>query len=173
MRPLRDQPIGVKLGIVVSLSVLIALGVALLTIFIIEVRTELRRADEDARILSEIVADSAISPLRFDDTQVAGTLLASLRYHERVAAAMLVRPDGSVFATYPTSLVEDAEKLVRLRGLAEQGDVQWGLLQLVVTQSLRSDGEDLGALIIEFDLRAIVHRIALWIGFACSGWLSP
>ncbi len=169
MRPLRDQPIGVKLGIVVSLSVLIALGVALLTIFIIEVRTELRRADEDARILSEIVADSAISPLRFDDTQVAGTLLASLRYHERVAAAMLVRPDGSVFATYPTSLVEDAEKLVRLRGLAEQGDVQWGLLQLVVTQSLRSDGEDLGALIIEFDLRAIVHRIALWIGFALLG----
>lgn len=171
MRPLRDQPIGVKLGIVVSLSVLIALGVALLTIFIIEVRTELRRADEDARILSEIVADSAISPLRFDDPQVAGNLLASLRYHERVAAAMLVRPDGSVFATYPAALVDDTARVASLQGLAAQGEARWGLLQLVVTQPLSSDGEELGALIIEFDLHAILSRIVLWIGFALLGLL--
>jgi hypothetical protein len=32
MKPLRDRPIGAKLGIVVILSVLIALSVALLTI---------------------------------------------------------------------------------------------------------------------------------------------
>ena len=67
MAQLKDLPIGRKLGIVARLSVLIALGVALLTIFLTEVNSELRRADEDGRMLSEIVADNAISPLRFDD----------------------------------------------------------------------------------------------------------
>ena len=169
MKPLRDQPIGTKLGIVVSLSVLIALGVALLTIFIIEVRTELRRADEDAQILSEIVADSAVSPLRFDDARVAGALLASLRYHERVSAAMLVRPDGSVFSTYPAAIQWDTARVTELRAAAGRGRIQWKPLELVVAQPLGSDGEELGTLIIEFDLHAIVHRIVLWTGFALLG----
>ena len=175
MKPLRDRPIGAKLGIVVILSVLIALSVALLTIFIIEVRTELRRADEDAMTLSEIVADSAISPLRFDDPQVARTLLASLRYHERVATAMLVRADGSVFASYPSDLGDDASRVAALQLRAgqesAQGTVQGGLLQRLVTQPLHSDGEDLGVLVIEFDLHSILRRIVLWIGFASFGLL--
>ncbi len=171
MSPLRNRPIGAKLGILVSLSVLIALGVALLTIFVIEVRTELRRADEDARVLSEIVADSAISPLRFDDAQVAGALLASLRYHERVAAAALVRPDGSVFSAYPPALRDSPERLAALQTLAASSPLHWDLLKLVVTQPLRSDGEELGELLIEFNLNAIVHRITLWIGFALLGLL--
>ncbi len=169
MKPLRDRPIGAKLAIVVILSVLIALGVALLTIFMIEVRTELRRADEDARILSEIVADSAISPLRFDDQKVAGALLASLRYHERVAAAMLVRADGSVFASYPTTLGEDPGRVAGLLGMAADESIQRTGLQLVVAQPLHGDGDELGTLVIEFDLHAIVRRIALWIGFALLG----
>ena len=70
MAQLQDLPIGRKLGIVARLSVLIALGVALLTIFLTEVNSELRRADEDGRMLSEIVADNAISPLRFDDANI-------------------------------------------------------------------------------------------------------
>jgi hypothetical protein len=164
MKPLRDRPIGAKLGIVVILSVLIALGVALLTIFIIEVRTELRRADEDAMTLSEIVADSAISPLRFDDPQVARTLLASLRYHERVATAMLVRADGSVFASYPSDLGDDASRVAALQlraGRVCPGYGTRGLLQRLVTQPLHSDGEDLGVLVIEFDLHSILRRIVL------------
>lgn len=65
MISLRNRPIGAKLGDSGEPQCAdVALGVALLTIFIIEVRTELRRADEDARVLSEIVADSAIPPLR-------------------------------------------------------------------------------------------------------------
>ncbi|MBT9498637.1 MAG: hypothetical protein IV103_15700, partial [Zoogloea sp.] len=75
MQNLRDLPIGRKLSIIVRRSVLIALGVALLTIFVTEVRNEIQRADEDGRVLSEIVADGAISPLRFDDSRVADSLL--------------------------------------------------------------------------------------------------
>jgi hypothetical protein len=163
MKPLRDRPIGAKLGIVVILSVLIALGVALLTIFIIEVRTELRRADEDAMTLSEIVADSAISPLRFDDPQVARTLLASLRYHERVATAMLVRADGSVFASYPPiwRRCVASRRIAVTRRQSRPGYGTRGLLQRLVTQPLHSDGEDLGVLVIEFDLHSILRRIVL------------
>ena len=104
MALLQDLPIGRKLRIVARLSVLIALGVALLTIFVTEVTSVVRRADEDGRMLSEMVADNAISPLRFDDPQVARRLLGTLRHHDRVAAALIVKTDGSIFADYPAGL---------------------------------------------------------------------
>ena len=169
MAQLQDLPIGRKLGIVARLSVLIALGVALLTIFLTEVNSELRRADEDGRMLSEIVADNAISPLRFDDAKVAMSLLGALRHHERVAAAVVLRPDGSVFADYPLGLHADAEHLASLRDNPAAGTLNWRTLSLVVTKPLESDGEILGRLILEFDLRSIVGRLVLWLGLALLG----
>ena len=169
MQNLRDLPIGRKLSIIVRRSVLIALGVALLTIFVTEVRNEIQRADEDGRVLSEIVADGAISPLRFDDSRVADSLLASLRYHQRVAAAVLVRPDGTIFAAYPASLRSETARVSALRTLAGQGTTHWQPLCLVVNQPLRSDGELLGELILEFDLKPVIGRIALWVAFALLG----
>jgi two-component system, sensor histidine kinase and response regulator len=169
MQALRDLPIGRKLSIIVRRSVLIALGVVLLTIFVTEVGNEVRRSDEDGRVLSEIVADSAISPLRFDDSRVADTLLASLRYHERVAAAVLLRPDGTIFAAYPATLRSEAARVAALKAMADGGATKWHPLSLVVSQPLYSDGDQLGELIIEFDLKPIVGRIALWIGFALLG----
>ena len=171
MKALKDLPIGAKLGLVVRFSVLIALGVALLTIFILEVRGELRRADDDARTLSEIVADSAISPLRFDDPRVADSLLASLRYHERVSAAMLLRPDGAVFATYPVALRAQPDHIARLKTIGAGKSSRWSMLSLVVSQRLVSDGEEQGCLILEFNLQPIFGRLALWIGFAFLGLL--
>ncbi len=169
MAQLQDLPIGRKLGIVARLSVLIALGVALLTIFLTEVNSELRRADEDGRMLSEIVADNAISPLRFDDAKVAVSLLGTLRHHERVAAAVVLRPDGSVFADYPLGLHTDAEHLASLRDNPTAGALNWRTLSLVVSKPLESDGETLGRLILEFDLRSIVGRLVLWLGLALLG----
>jgi two-component system, sensor histidine kinase and response regulator len=169
MQALRDLPIGRKLSIIVRRSVLIALGVVLLTIFVTEVGNEVRRSDEDGRVLSEIVADSAISPLRFDDSRVADSLLASLRYHERVAAAVLLRPDGTIFAAYPATLRSEAARVAALKAMADGGATKWHPLSLVVSQPLYSDGDQLGELIIEFDLKPIVGRIALWIGFALLG----
>ena len=169
MAQLKDLPIGRKLGIVARLSVLIALGVALLTIFLTEVNSELRRADEDGRMLSEIVADNAISPLRFDDAKVAVSLLGALRHHERVAAAVVLRPDGSVFADYPLGLHADTEHLASLRDNPAAGALNWHTLSLVVTKPLESDGETLGRLILEFDLRSIVGRLVLWLGLALLG----
>lgn len=171
MKALKDLPIGAKLGMVVRFSVLIALGVALLTIFMLEVRGELRRADDDARTLSEIVADSAISPLRFDDPRVADSLLASLRYHERVSAAMLLRPDGAVFATYPVALRAQPDQIARLKTIGAGKSSRWSMLSLVVSQRLVSDGEEQGCLILEFNLQPILGRLALWIGFAFLGLL--
>lgn len=169
MQTLRDLPIGRKLSIIVRRSVLIALGVALLTIFVTEVRNEVRRADEDGRVLSEIVADSAISPLRFDDSRVADNLLASLRYHQRVAAAVLLRPDGTIFAAYPPTLRNEATRVAALKARADLGESRWQPLSLVVSQWLYSDGDQLGDLILEFDLKPIFGRIALWVGFALLG----
>ncbi|WP_374243623.1 response regulator [Zoogloea sp.] len=169
MARLQDLPIGRKLGIVAQLSALVALGVALLTIFLTEVNSELRRADEDGRMLSEIVADNAISPLRFDDTKVAESLLGALQHHERIAAAVVLRPDGSVFADYPAGLRADGEHLARLRDYPSAGSFNWRTLHLAVAKPLTSDGETLGRLVIEFDLRSIVGRLLLWLGFALLG----
>ncbi len=169
MLPLHDLPIGRKLGIVARLSVLIALGVAVLTIFLTEVRNEVRRAGEDGRMLSEIVADSAISPLRFDDVRVAESLLGALHHHERVAAALVLRTDGSVFAAYPADLRLDAEHVAYLQAEAAAGTIRWGSLSLVVAKRLDSDGDALGQLILEFDLRSIVARLALWLVFVLVG----
>lgn len=169
MRPLQDLPIGRKLGIVARLSALIALGVAVLTIFMTEVGNEIRRADEDGRVLSEIVADGAISPLRFDDVKVAESLLMSLWHHERVTAALLLRPDGSVFAAYPPALRDDPDRIARLSAQPDAPEPLWRTLSLIVAKRLSSDGEDLGRLIIEFDFKPIVWRLTLWLGFVLLG----
>ena len=169
MRSIQDLPIGRKLGIVARLSVLIALGVAVLTIFMTEVGNEIRRADEDGRVLSEIVADSAIPPLRFDDARVAASLLAALRHHERVATALLFRQDGSVFAAYPPQAGDDAHYVAWLRTQAEDSGARRSGLTLLVSKRLVSDGEELGSLVLEFELRSIVGRLMLWLGFALLG----
>ena len=172
MRSIQNLPIGRKLGIVARLSVLIALGVAVLTIFMTEVANEIRRADEDGRVLSEIVADSAIPPLRFDDARVAASLLAALRHHERVATALLFRQDGSVFAAYPPQAGDDAHYVAWLKTRAEGSGARWSGLTLLVSKRLVSDGEELGSLIIEFELRPIVGRLILWLGFALLGLVA-
>ena len=169
LNALRDLPIGRKLSTVVRLGVLIALGVGFLALFVTEIHNEIRRVNNEGRVLSEIIADGAASPLRFDDPRVADSLLASLRHHERVATALLVRPDGRVFAAYPAGVGAAQARVEALKAAAEPGRLGWGLTHLVVAQGIESDGENLGRLIIEFDLHPVLGQFLAWFGYALFG----
>jgi two-component system, sensor histidine kinase and response regulator len=171
MQPLRDQPIGRKLRAVVSLSVLIALAVGFLTIFLSELETEVQRTRDEAQLLLEIMSDGAVAPLRFDDARVAEGLLLSLRHHERISAAVLLRPDGQVFAVYPPSLAGNAARLADLQRASGVGRPRWSALSLAVTERIVSDGESLGSLVIEFSLHGLLLRLTLWCVYALLGVL--
>lgn len=149
---------------------LIALGVALLTIFLTEVN-ELRRGRRGRRMLSEIVADNAISPLRFDDfAKVAVSLLGALRHLSgwpprwccaRMAACLPIIPWGCT----PTRSTWPACATTRPRARSTGTPSAWSS----PSPSRATARPSAGLLILEFDLRSIVGRLVLWLGLALLG----
>ncbi len=49
---------------------------------------------------ASIVGSNSVTPLLFDDKQAAENTLAALRNSPEISAAVIVRPDGTVFTRY-------------------------------------------------------------------------
>lgn len=164
-----NMSIGRKLRTVVLLGVLVGMSLAMMAIIYSEVSKEVERVGEEAQVYSRIIADNAVSAIRFEDPVAATQLLDSLRNIVRVRRAALLRADGSVFATYPRGLIGRQAQIAELVGESRETAPRWSWDALRSTTPIVHDDEGVGYMALELSLAETWQGLGLWLLFALAG----
>jgi signal transduction histidine kinase/CheY-like chemotaxis protein/HPt (histidine-containing phosphotransfer) domain-containing protein len=169
MLSLRDLPIGPKLNRVVLASVAIALSISYVAIIAGKLRDDTVKLRDDAQVMLSIVGETAAASIRFEDPRAARQLLESLRHHNLIVGALVMRGDGTVFASFPSDLGTNATRLGRLARFAERPGVDWSLDRVIASEKITSDGEDVGRLVIEFGMAPIWGSLFAFVAVSLLG----
>ncbi|MCB1938158.1 MAG: hypothetical protein KDE64_03035, partial [Rhodocyclaceae bacterium] len=112
MAAYRDRSLGHKLRSIVLAGIAVALVISFVAIGVSEVRQEVAGIQGRANIYAELVVENGSAPMRFEDAGSAERLLGSLRFVEEIRAAVLLRANGEVFASYPATLTAEADRRI-------------------------------------------------------------
>ena len=116
-------------------------------------------------IQARITGANSFSALLFNDPRAATETLAALRADPHIVAAAIYDRDGRAFARYVRGNRRDATGLpARLAGEPEGHRFEGG--RLIELQPIVSDGQRLGTIYIQSDLRELYERIASYAGIA-------
>ena len=152
----RNLPIQRKVTFVVLVTATTCLIVACVALFAFQLVSFRRNFINDLAALSDVVANSAIAAVAFDDKEAAEAILGGLKAKPRVASATIVkegailaqfgeRDDLASLARYPKEtgyvfdrsmllhaqpIVFDEEPIGTLYVRSDYGAVYWGLLKL-------------------------------------------
>ncbi len=175
-RRFSDQPIRIKLTIIVFIVSLLAVSV-LAGFFLIDKITSFRRNMADnLTTLGEMIGINSSASLIFDVPQSADELLSALKAKKEILYAGILRSDGTIFATYrkpsaPLIPPEEADLLrpLRLRLASASEDepdeqhasVVFRADHIDVTRPVRLDNETIGYVVLRADLGPMNEKI-LW-----------
>ncbi len=116
LQHLRELPIGRKLTLLLltpCLVVLLLSGAALLAFQIKMFRKDFAR---DIRSVADIIGTTSTAAVAFNDTKAANEILHSLQSKEHIVSAILILPDGTIFACYgrhaDAPVIETADRFV-------------------------------------------------------------
>lgn len=136
----QDASIRIKLILIISLSVLIALLIVVTAITIYESNT--RRAHEihDLSAIAHIISWNSSAAMAFQDVVTAEQTLKAFETQPSKVAAFLYTPDGKVFASYTKGYQESAaftaEKMLQLVDDSEQRKINAQTKLTVVDKAL-------------------------------------
>ena len=142
MRPITS--IRHKMMLVVMTTTLVALLLGATALLIYELRTYRTSWLQDLKTQADLVAQSSVPALAFDDARVARENLALLRLRPQIESAAIYAADGLLFAAYTAP----GEKPPRER-LPEQHEA--GFLvddRLELQQRIEQNGERLGTMML-------------------------
>ncbi|WP_230969652.1 hybrid sensor histidine kinase/response regulator [Nitrogeniibacter aestuarii] len=166
-----DRSIGEKLRAIVLAGIAVALLISFMTVVGSEFRQELGQIRAQANIYADLVIENGSAPMRFEDVASAERLLGSLRHVGAIRAAVLLRNDGQVFATYPSDLVATHERFGDLIKAQGEGEGRWQFPRYIKSWPVLHDGEKLGDLVLDVSLAENLSDLAEWTLFACVGLL--
>lgn len=89
-----------KLTLIITLTSLVALAVAGITLVVFLNQEAGRELNRELRTHARFIGNSAIAALVANDSSVVKELMESLKVEPRYLAARIYRPDGQAFATY-------------------------------------------------------------------------
>ncbi|MEQ1637123.1 MAG: ATP-binding protein [Methylococcales bacterium] len=99
----QDAPIRVKLTLIISLSVLIALLIVATAITGYEYQSRRQHTADDLASVADIISWNSSAALAFMDAKTAGQTLKVLETQPGKVAAFLYTPTGEIFAEYKTT----------------------------------------------------------------------
>lgn len=161
MHFLRDISISRKLKLVIMLTTSIALLVAC-TAFVTNDSIGLRQGmTRDLAMLADILVTDDTAALMFNDPDVAAEDLNALSANPHIISACYYNKDGELFTKYVRA---DQDSAFSLPAIKPDG-TYWEKDRLVVFRRVVLDGETIGALYIESDLREKSERLRryFWI----------
>ncbi len=174
---LRNLSIRRKVIAIALITTSIGLAVALLALMISEVSASWRAKQEYAASLTRVVGINSAAALSFRDPDAASETLSALSSDLEVIAAVLLTPDGQVFARYESANPAHADRLREIRNHAhgttpdgvKEGhrDASFtspflranGLHYLEVGQPIQVNGKVVGSLEIYLDLSRLAHTV--------------
>lgn len=171
MNGFRSWPIRRKLMSLMVFVSTVVVGVACLGFVVFQSSTLLHWSLSHVSTLARVVGSNCAAALTFNDEKAAQDTLDSLVMEPNVRAALVLKPDGSVFASYIRPGGDEKEILERtMKELEEtvhrQGET-WRIIlealedgDLEVLEEIYTDGEPVGRIFICQDM-ASLYNIAL------------
>jgi PAS domain S-box-containing protein len=159
MRNFAHLPIKQKLVVLIMATTMAAFLVAGLALLLSEFLLLRRDLREDLLALSRIVAENSTAALAFNDEQAAAQTLGALRSQERLAAACIYRPDGTILARYlreqptgqcPPSIGGDR--------------ITFSGGQALAAHVVRLQGRAVGTLTLRYDAGIVSERLVVYGG---------
>jgi signal transduction histidine kinase/CheY-like chemotaxis protein len=155
-----------RIGHKLTLIVLATSALALSTVFVVFVASELARSQQQARaeltILADVTAANSQAALSFHDPDAAGATLAALAVQRDVLRAVIDDPAGHPFASYEASPAQQADGPSLLADLL----ISLGALPrtLEVQRPILLERETIGTIRLERSLIETWQRLAHQVG---------
>ncbi len=156
---IRDMPIKRKLLLVTMLTTATALAVSGLGIIITDSVLFRGYLQRDLSALARIIADNSTASITFDDPKSATETLAALKARPHVAAACIVRENGTLLARYIRPGEPDRCPTPGAREGTEVTDNGLIVSRPVILQNRR-----IGTLVLAYDLGELADRRLLYGG---------
>lgn len=137
------------------LSAAVALFIAGTSTVVLAVQQYRQDVASELSSIAAMIATNSAAPLIFADKSSARRTLDALPAEHRVAAAAIVRPDGSVLATWNRS---DVPVPVFPRNMRPDGHYFEGS-DLVLFRSVMQDGDAVGTVYLRSDMPDFVVRL--------------
>ncbi|MEZ5356573.1 MAG: ATP-binding protein [Bryobacteraceae bacterium] len=151
-----------KLMVMIAAGVTVALLLTVGAFTVYELAMYRESVQRESQMIAQLLSESTTAALVFADERSARDSLATLRAEPRVAAAALYRMSGAQLAAY--SRDRGSQPPPRERPLEAEG-ARFEAGRLILFHRITLDGEPVGALYIERDLRDMAQRLTgyLWI----------
>jgi PAS domain S-box-containing protein len=156
---LRDGTIKRKLMTIIMLTCSVALALACSAILVYEVadyRNVLRRNTE---VMADVIGANCASPLSFQRNDAAVETLSALKAEPSVISACVYDKSGKPFATYCRSENERADP----PKIADE-EYTFGEKSLHLFHKITFDGETIGTVYIQSDLKVVKDRFRTYLG---------
>ncbi|MGZ5545429.1 MAG: CHASE sensor domain-containing protein, partial [Limisphaerales bacterium] len=167
MNFLHNGTIKRKLMTIIMLTCSVALAVACAAILVYEIadyRNVLRRNTE---VMADVIGSNCASPLSFQRNDAAVETLSALKAEPYVISACVYDKSGKIFAAYNRNESEKADPpKVAVEGYT------FGEKSLHLFHKITFDGETIGTVYIQSDLKVVKERFHTYLGIIAVVILS-
>jgi PAS domain S-box-containing protein len=159
MRSYRDIPIRYKLQGIVMVTSCVALFVASVAFTVYDRATFLRAKIADLISSAKMIGSNSTAALSFHDSMSAREILSALRAKQDVIRACIYDSEGKIFAKYSRDPTQASFSPPPAQGdgsAVVKGD-------LVLFQNIAMDGDFIGTIYLEADLRELHDRLLRFV----------
>src|SRR5687767_11378974 len=148
-----------KLMLIIMLTCIVALVLACAAILFFEHRGTRQILIHNTQVMANVIGANSSAALSFKDQNAAKETLSALRAEPYVLSACLYTHDGKVFATY----YREGTKPTAPPPLSGEG-LTFGTTTLNLFHKIILDGDVVGTVLIQSDLRLIRERLQTYLG---------
>src|SRR5687767_11473820 len=156
-----------KLTLIIMLTCSVALIVACAAILIFEHAGTRQMLKHNTQVMANVIGANSSAALSFKDKNAAKETLSALRAEPYVLSACLYNREGEVFATYD----REGIKATVPPPAGDEG-LTFGATTLNLFHKIILDGEIIGTVLIQSDLRLIRERLKTYLGIIGCVMLS-
>jgi len=156
-----------KMMFIIMITCSVTLVLACAAILFFEVAGTKQILRRNTEVMANVIGANSSAALSFNDKAAAKETLEALKAEPYGLSACLYNKDGEVFAMYfRTGVKETAPPKARDDGFT------FGKETLNLFQQIHFDGEVIGTVFIQSDLRVIRERLRMYLGIIASVMLS-
>jgi PAS domain S-box-containing protein len=148
-----------KLMLIIMLTCSVTLLLACAAILFFEHAGTKQVLKHNTQVMANVIGANSSAALSFKDQNAAKETLSALRAEPYVLSACLYTHDGKVFATY----YREGSKVTPPPPVGEEG-LTFGATTLNLFHQIRLEGDVVGTVLIQSDLRIIRERLQTYLG---------
>jgi PAS domain S-box-containing protein len=156
-----------KLTLIIMITCSVALILACAGILVFEHAGTKQMLKHNTQVMADVIGANSSAALSFKDESAAKETLAALRAEPYVLSACLYNKDDQVFATY----YREGTRKTAPPPAADEG-LTFGTATLNLFHKITFDGEVIGTVLIQSDLRLIGERLQTYLGIIGCVMLS-